>query len=43
MFSEALQDLKDRYPARLALVHLLSRQAQEVELLAIASRLPRSR
>lgn len=33
MFSEALQDLKDRYPARLALVHLLSRQAQEVELL----------
>jgi len=33
MFSEALQDLKDRYPARLALVHLLSRQAQDVELL----------
>jgi ring-1,2-phenylacetyl-CoA epoxidase subunit PaaE len=33
MFNEALQDLKDRYPARLALVHLLSRQAQEVELL----------
>ncbi len=33
MFSEALQDLKDRYPARVALVHLLSRQAQEVELL----------
>jgi ring-1,2-phenylacetyl-CoA epoxidase subunit PaaE len=33
MFGEALQDLKDRYPARLALVHLLSRQAQEVELL----------
>src|SRR5512140_3567381 len=33
MFNEALQDLKDRYPARLSLVHLLSRQAQEVELL----------
>jgi ring-1,2-phenylacetyl-CoA epoxidase subunit PaaE len=33
MFNEALQDLKNRYPARLGLVHLLSRQAQEVELL----------
>ncbi len=33
MFNEVLQDLKDRYPARLTLVHLLSRQAQEVELL----------
>jgi ring-1,2-phenylacetyl-CoA epoxidase subunit PaaE len=33
MFNEVLQDLKDRYPARLALVHLLSRQAQEVPLL----------
>jgi ring-1,2-phenylacetyl-CoA epoxidase subunit PaaE len=33
MFNEALQDLKDRYPSRLALLHLLSRQAQEVELL----------
>ena len=33
MFNEALQDLKDRYPARLSLIHLLSRQAQEVELL----------
>ena len=32
MFSEALQDLKDRYPARLTLIHLLSRQAQEVPL-----------
>ena len=32
MFNEALQDLKDRYPARLSLVHVLSRQAQEVEL-----------
>jgi ring-1,2-phenylacetyl-CoA epoxidase subunit PaaE len=33
MFNEALQDLKDRYPERLTLVHLLSRQAQELELL----------
>jgi ring-1,2-phenylacetyl-CoA epoxidase subunit PaaE len=33
MFNEALQDLKDRYPARLSLIHLLSRQAQEVQLL----------
>jgi ring-1,2-phenylacetyl-CoA epoxidase subunit PaaE len=33
MFNEALQDLKDRYPERLTLIHILSRQAQEVELL----------
>jgi len=33
MFHEALQDLKDRYPSRLTLVHLLSRQPQEVALL----------
>lgn len=33
MFSEALQDLKDRYPSRLTLIHVLSRQAQEVPLL----------
>jgi ring-1,2-phenylacetyl-CoA epoxidase subunit PaaE len=33
MFNEALQDLKDKYPARLSLVHVLSRQPQEVELL----------
>jgi ring-1,2-phenylacetyl-CoA epoxidase subunit PaaE len=33
MFNEALQDLKDRYPARLTLVHLLSRQSQDVALL----------
>lgn len=33
MFNEALQDLKDRYPARLSLVHLLSRQQQETALL----------
>lgn len=33
MFNEALQDLKDRYPDRLTLIHVLSRQAQEVDLL----------
>lgn len=33
MFNEALQDLKDSYPARLTLIHVLSRQAQEVALL----------
>lgn len=33
MFNEALQDLKDRYPARLTLLHLLSRQSQDVPLL----------
>jgi ring-1,2-phenylacetyl-CoA epoxidase subunit PaaE len=33
MFNEALQDLKDRYPARVTLLHLLSRQPQEVALL----------
>ncbi len=33
MFNEALQDLKDRYPDRLTLIHVLSRQAQEVPLL----------
>lgn len=33
MFNEALQDLKDRYLNRLTLVHILSRQAQEVPLL----------
>jgi ring-1,2-phenylacetyl-CoA epoxidase subunit PaaE len=33
MFNEALQDLKDRYAARLTLIHVLSRQAQEVPLL----------
>ncbi len=32
LFNEALQDLKDRYPARLSLIHLMSRQAQEVAL-----------
>lgn len=33
MFNEALQDLKDRYANRLTLIHILSRQAQEVPLL----------
>ena len=32
LFNEALQDLKDRYPGRLSLIHLLSRQEQEVAL-----------
>jgi ring-1,2-phenylacetyl-CoA epoxidase subunit PaaE len=34
MFAEELADLKDRYPARLELVHLLSREAREVDLLS---------
>ena len=33
MFNEELQDLKDRYPHRVSLVHLLSRQPSEVALL----------
>jgi ring-1,2-phenylacetyl-CoA epoxidase subunit PaaE len=33
MFNEALQDLKDRYTNRLTLIHIFSRQAQEVGLL----------
>ena len=33
MFNEALQDLKDKYKNRLTLIHILSRQAQEVDLL----------
>ncbi len=33
MFNEALQDLKDRYPARFAMIHVLSRQPQEAALL----------
>lgn len=33
MFNEDLQDLKDRYPGRLTLIHVLSRQANEVPLL----------
>jgi len=34
MFAEELADLKDRYPSRLELVHLLSREVREVELLS---------
>ncbi len=33
MFNEDLQDLKDRYPDRLTLIHILSRQSQETDLL----------
>ncbi|MET0417682.1 MAG: 2Fe-2S iron-sulfur cluster-binding protein, partial [Actinoplanes sp.] len=33
MFAEELADLKDLHPARLELVHLLSREPREVELL----------
>jgi ring-1,2-phenylacetyl-CoA epoxidase subunit PaaE len=33
LFNEALQDLKDRYPARVTLIHVLSRQTQDVDLL----------
>ena len=33
MFNEALQDLKDKYKNRLTLIHILSRQAQEVPML----------
>jgi ring-1,2-phenylacetyl-CoA epoxidase subunit PaaE len=33
MFNEALQDLKDRYAHRFTMVHILSRQAQEVDML----------
>lgn len=33
MFNEALQNLKDRYLNRLTLIHVLSSQAQETELL----------
>lgn len=33
MFNEILQDLKDSYPERVTLVHVLSRQSQDVELL----------
>jgi ring-1,2-phenylacetyl-CoA epoxidase subunit PaaE len=32
MFNEALQDLKDAFADRLTLIHVLSRQAQEVDL-----------
>jgi ring-1,2-phenylacetyl-CoA epoxidase subunit PaaE len=32
MFADEIADLKDAYPARIGLVHLLSREPQEVEL-----------
>jgi ring-1,2-phenylacetyl-CoA epoxidase subunit PaaE len=32
MFADDIADLKDRYPARLQVVHVMSREAQEVEL-----------
>ncbi len=32
MFADELADLKDRYPARLSLLHVLSREQQEAEL-----------
>ena len=32
MFADEVADLKDAYPARLQLVHVLSREPQEVEL-----------
>jgi ring-1,2-phenylacetyl-CoA epoxidase subunit PaaE len=34
MFAEELGDLKDRYPTRLHLIHVLSREPQEVDLLS---------
>ncbi len=34
MFLDDLHDLKDRFPTRLQLIHVLSREAQEVELLS---------
>ena len=33
MFNESLQDLKDQYPQRLSLIHVLSRQEQDIALL----------
>jgi ring-1,2-phenylacetyl-CoA epoxidase subunit PaaE len=33
MFNESLQDLKDSYPQRLSLMHVLSRQEQDIALL----------
>lgn len=34
MFLDEVHDLKDRYPARFQVVHVLSREAQDVELLS---------
>ena len=33
MFADELADIKDRYPARLELIHVLSREPREAELL----------
>jgi ring-1,2-phenylacetyl-CoA epoxidase subunit PaaE len=41
MFADEVADLKDRYPARIQIVHVLSREAQEVEL--FSGRLDRDR
>jgi ring-1,2-phenylacetyl-CoA epoxidase subunit PaaE len=41
MFADEVADLKDRYPARVQIVHVLSREAQEVEL--FSGRLDRDR
>jgi ring-1,2-phenylacetyl-CoA epoxidase subunit PaaE len=41
MFLEELEDLKNRYPARFQLIHVLSREPQDVELLS--GRLDRDR
>ncbi len=38
MFLDELADLKDRYPDRFQLVHVLSREPHEVELLLRAAR-----
>jgi ring-1,2-phenylacetyl-CoA epoxidase subunit PaaE len=41
MFLEEVEDLKDRYPDRFSLVHLLSREPQEVELFSGRLDVPR--
>jgi ring-1,2-phenylacetyl-CoA epoxidase subunit PaaE len=41
MFLEEVEDLKDRYPDRLSLVHVLSREPQEVELFSGRLDVPR--
>ncbi len=41
MFADEVADLKDRHPARMQIVHVLSREAQEVEL--FSGRLDRDR
>jgi len=41
MFLEEVEDLKDRYPERLQLIHVLSREPQEVELFSGRLDVPR--